>query len=484
MKKIFVFTFVLFLFSTLFGQKKLITEPFIIIGRLTDCPEKYLRIFFKDEDGQLLIDTIQLDTNGDFYLKTFKVKKPQRTSIQQNNIQINDIFVAPGYNVTITGNGKDFLSLLKSKRFTGIGSKSNSYRFILDSILFSRMDMTQWLELNESDLLAYIEKDKKLKDSVANIVFDRRSANDKYLNHFEKMVRFDNKFMNLYMLVLHVNMNRYSYEKSIAFIRNNFDNNILDNLYRDEYLISDQYNYGLINHEYLSYLVNLDYKKDSTLRNESTYKLEKVKQIYRGKVKEFVLHNLMSSSIENCDSFDKLNECKEQFQPYISVLSNQFYKKSIGIKFSEKESELLRTKIGNPAPKFTLVSSLGDTYSLDDYKGKVIYLDLWASWCGPCRAEMPSFKILHERYKNDNRIAFLSIAVHDGINEWRKALEEDKPEWTQLLDKDGIVWKSYVANTIPKFILIDKQGNIVNFDAPRPSSGEEIEKLLNIEIAK
>lgn len=484
MKKTLVLTFILFSTSILFGQIKIKTEPFIIKGQLTECPEKYVRIFFEGKDGQLLIDTIHLDRNGNFYLKTFKVKKPLRTSIQQNNIQINDFFVAPGYNLTITGNGKDFLSLLKTKKITGTGSESNSYRFILDSILFARMDTTKWYQLNESDLLTYIKKDKKLKDSVAHLVFDRKVTQDKYFNYFAKMVRFDNKFFELYMLLAYVNMNRYNYKKSVTLVRNNFDNSILDNLYRDEYLTSDMYKNGLIGNEYLNYLLSIDYQKDSTLRNRQGYKLEKVDKVYKGKVKEFVLYNLMTSSIEYCMSFDKLNEYKEQFEPYVSVLTNLFYKKSLDTKFSEKEAELLRTQIGKPAPKFSLESNLGHSYSLEDFKGKVVYLDLWASWCGPCRAETPSFKILYDKYKNDNRIAFFSIAVHDGINEWKKALEEDKPDWIQLLDKEGIVWKYYVANTIPKFILIDKQGNIVNFDAPRPSSGEEIEKLLNQEIAK
>jgi thiol-disulfide isomerase/thioredoxin len=484
MKKIIAVLFIFFSIAPLFGQLKDNPEPFVIKGQLIDCPEKNLKIFFKDKNGQSLVDTIHLDINGNFYLTTFKVQGPQRTSIQQNNIQINDFFVAPGYNLTITGNGKNFISLQKTKKVTGIGSESNRYRFMLDSILSARMDTTRSYQLNESDLLAYIKKYIKLQDSIAHLVFDRKAVQDKYLNYFGKMVRFDNKFFELYMLLSHADMNRYNYEKTTTFLRNNFDNSILDNLYRDEYLISDDYKYGLIGNEYLKYLLSLDYQKDSALRNRKGYKLEKINKVYKGKVKEFVLQSIMISSIEYCKSFDKLNEYKEQFEIYFSTFSNPFYKKSIVTKFSEKETELLRTEIGKPAPKFTLESNLGNSYSLEDYKGKVVYLDLWASWCAPCRAETPSFKILISKYKNDNRIAFLSIAVHDGINDWKKALEEDKPDWVQLLDKEGTVWKSYVANTIPKFILIDKEGKIVNFDAPWPSSGEEIERLLNREIAK
>ena len=142
------------------------------------------------------------------------------------------------------------------------------------------------------------------------------------------------------------------------------------------------------------------------------------------------------------------------------------------------------TQVGKPAPGFVLESNLGKTYRLEDFKGKVVYLDLWASWCHPCRAETPAFKILYDKYKKNNQVAFISIAVKDAFKDWKIALAEDKPEWIQLIDKDEIVNKSYVAYSIPKFILIDKKGNIVNFDAPRPSSGMEIEELLNQEIAK
>ena len=484
MKRTFGLIVILFSSTILLGQAKPKTAAIVIQGQITDCPEKYLLISFLDKNGELLIDTLKLDESGKFYLKTYKLIEPQRTSIQQNNIQINNIFVAPGYQLTITGNGKDLFSLIKTKKISGIGSESNHYRFLLDSILFARMDVTQWVQLNENDLLSYISNDQKLKDSIANIVFNKKAIQDKYLKYFGKLVQLDNKFTKLSMLLAYINFKNYNYENSIAFIREHFDNQILDNLYKDEYLISSDYRNSVVGGEYLDYILNLDYQKDSTLQDQKDYKLKKVNTTYQGKAKELALYKQMRSAIAQGNSFEEINDYKKRFHPYISNFKNEFYKKSIENRFEEKEAELVRTQVGKPAPKFILQSNAGDTYSLEDFKNKVVYLDLWASWCGPCRAETPSFKKLYSKYKNDNRIVFVSIAVIDGRNEWEKALEEDKPDWLQLLDKEGVVWKSYVANTIPKFIIIDKQGNILNFNAPRPSSGEEIEKLLNQEISK
>jgi len=487
MKKISVFTFIILSSLILFGQKKSKTEPLIepliIKGRLINCPEKTLKIFFEDRNGSLLTDTINLNGNGNFYLKTFKIKLPQRTSIGQNNIQINNIFVAPGYNLTITGDAKDFPTLFKTTKIQGIGAESNQYRAMLNDAMVHEANAKKWYDMDEKELLVYARKTRKTADFIAHLVFDKKTVHDKYLGYFKKMVRVDNESMNLYYLLAHVDMNKYNYEKSVAIVRDNFDNNFLKNIFNDEYFISKDYKTWVMS-EYLTYIVKLDYLKDSTLKKLNNYRLEKASKTYTGKAKEYVLYKLITSPIDQTRSFESLNNYKEQFKPYISILSNPFHKRSVYEKIAAKETELLKTGIGKPAPAFTLKNNLAKTYSLADFKGKVVYLDLCASWCGPCRAETPHFKILYNKYKDDNRIAFISVAINDGINEWKKALEQDKPDWIQLLDTEGTVGKAYVASLIPQFIIIDKQGIIVNLDAPAPSSGNGIENMLLKEMEK
>ena len=484
MKKALLFSFLLLSSLVLLGQKKSITQPLIIKGQLTNCPEKILKIFFEDKNGSHLIDTVHLDQDGNFYLKTYKIKFPQRTSIQQNNIQINNIFVAPGYNLTITGDAKDFLSLFKTTKIQGIGAESNQYRAILNAAQVHEMNTKKWYEMDEKELLVYARKTRKTTDSIAHLVFDKKPVHDKYLGYFKKMTLYDNEFINLYLLLAHVDMNKYSYQEATAIVRDNFDNKVLKNIFNEKYFISEDYKTWVIGSEYLTYIVKLDYLQDSTLKKINNYKLEKASKTYTGKAKDYILYKLITSPVVLTRSIESLNSYKEQFKPYISMLSNPFYKTSVGEKIAAKETELLKIGTGKPAPAFTLKSSLAKTYSLADFKGKVVYLDLWASWCGPCRAETPHLKTLYNKYKDDNRIAFISVAVRDGVNEWKKALEQDKPDWTQFLDTEGTVDKAYVANSIPQFIIIDKQGNIVNLDAPAPSSGKAVESLLLKEMEK
>jgi thiol-disulfide isomerase/thioredoxin len=476
MKKISIGITLLFSCIALFVQAQTQNQSFTLKGQISNCADKSLNLIFQDTYGHPLIDTLHLDNHGNFYYQTAKINKPQRVEIRGNKTSIKSLFAAPGYDLTLTGNGKDRKTLSESKRITGKGSESNQYYILLDSIQFARKEEKSWLDLNGKDLLFYATKLRRLKDSVASATFKRPSKQDQYLSYFGSMVAMDNNFYQLYMLATHVYWNNYDYDKSISYIRDNFDHKILKNLYKDQYLISYDYREWLIANAWLDYVVHLDYKKDSTLQKVKDYKLKKVSETYKGRAKEFALFVLLKNDIKLSNSFEQINDYKPIFETYLSKLKNKHYSTSLQAKYTGKLEELLRVQIGKPAPLFTLQNNQDSTYSLEAFKGKVVYIDLWASWCVPCREETPSLKTLYSKYKDDQRIAFISIAVLDEKRKWEKALAEDRPTWLQLFDKEGNVAKSYAANTIPRFVLIDKQGKIVDFNAP----GQVAEKNLKV----
>ena len=139
---------------------------------------------------------------------------------------------------------------------------------------------------------------------------------------------------------------------------------------------------------------------------------------------------------------------------------------------------------GMDSPKFANYENYnGKTTSLDDLQGQYVYIDIWATWCKPCKAEIPFLKKLEEKYL-EKKITFVSISVDSGKdhNIWKEMVAEKELPGIQLFaDKD---WnsefiKNYLVNSIPRFILIDPGGKIISADAPRPSQGEIITILLN-----
>ena len=144
-------------------------------------------------------------------------------------------------------------------------------------------------------------------------------------------------------------------------------------------------------------------------------------------------------------------------------------------------------KLNNTAsPSFDYENHKGGKTKLEDFKGKYVYIDVWATWCGPCRAEIPFLKKTEEMY-HDKNIVFVSISVdvdkdHD---KWKNFVTEKQLGGVQLIaDKNwnSDFMASYGINSIPRFILIDPNGKVVKANAARPSSPqlkEELDKLLN-----
>ncbi len=148
--------------------------------------------------------------------------------------------------------------------------------------------------------------------------------------------------------------------------------------------------------------------------------------------------------------------------------------------------------IGKPSPTFDNYENYkGGTTSLSDLKGKFVYVDIWATWCGPCKREIPFLKEVEEKY-HDKNIEFVSISVDNGRGYkdrsveaskegWKKMIAEKKMGGIQLFSDNAFqsdFVQGYKIQGIPRFILIDPAGNIVNADAPRPSSPKLI-KLFN-----
>ena len=156
---------------------------------------------------------------------------------------------------------------------------------------------------------------------------------------------------------------------------------------------------------------------------------------------------------------------------------------------SHADKLYLTTKLakGMPSPKFTDYENIkGGTTSLDDLKGKYVYVDVWATWCNPCKREIPFLQKVEKQYHGKN-IEFVSLSIDQKKDHeaWVKMIADKQLTGVQLFADNS--WRSkfvtdYVINGIPRFILIDPQGNIVSSNAPRPSSPKLVELFTSLEI--
>lgn len=141
---------------------------------------------------------------------------------------------------------------------------------------------------------------------------------------------------------------------------------------------------------------------------------------------------------------------------------------------------------GMPAPDVTFKDAEGKRYSISDFKGKVIVIDVWATWCSSCLKNMPHFMQLIQEFEGRNDVVFFTASTDsDDVKEkWLAAIKKHKMESMTNLTPDRSSGpqfeEKYFVSSVPRYIVIDKQGNIVSAFAPKPNGGmkELIERTL------
>ena len=149
------------------------------------------------------------------------------------------------------------------------------------------------------------------------------------------------------------------------------------------------------------------------------------------------------------------------------------------IPIEETYNKYLKTKKGNISPTFELFDLDSNLVKLEDFKGKIVYVDIWSIWCLPCRKEIPYLEKLERHYKDSN-IVFISICKDDTRIRWEKTVTSNKLSGIHLFAPDNNIdfFKDYLVDGVPRYILIDKDCKIIDPNAIRPSD-VKIENTLN-----
>lgn len=184
------------------------------------------------------------------------------------------------------------------------------------------------------------------------------------------------------------------------------------------------------------------------------------------------------SEARGMKSYDKYQNMVDQYGQYLQSPSQKK-------RLDEMSAALYSTKAGGIAADFEYPNKDGKMVSLSGQKGKVVLVDVWATWCGPCKKEIPSLKQL-EQEMHGKEIVIMSVSVDE---------EKDKEKWLKMIKDENLggvqlfasgwskIAKDYKITGIPRFMVFDKKGNVVTVDAPRPSD-PKLKELLETELKK
>lgn len=194
-----------------------------------------------------------------------------------------------------------------------------------------------------------------------------------------------------------------------------------------------------------------------------------LKHVKDPRVKEFALACTITPYIKSYGIVGA-EKLVDYFKQYVN---NSLYTKPFDAIYNVWEKILP----GKEAFNFNYINIHGDRIKLSDFRGKYVFIDIWATWCKPCCYEIPFVQKLEHRFKDKN-IVFVSVSMDKDLNVWKKMVQGEQMGGVQLnYERNRDFMKHFFITGIPRFLLIDKEGKIINACAPKPSSGE-LEKLL------
>lgn len=190
---------------------------------------------------------------------------------------------------------------------------------------------------------------------------------------------------------------------------------------------------------------------------------------------------ILMEKVQRIKTYDGYKELMATNQQYITTDDQKRRISEIVTKLAEKENQP-----GKAAVNFTHQDVNGKDVSLSDFKGKVVVVDVWATWCGPCIKEIPALQKLEKEYHGKD-VVFMGVSVDEEKDreKWKKFLVDKEMKGVQLFAGG---WKSDIAKfyqikSIPRFMVFGKNGEVVSTEAPRPSSSE-MKLMIDKELKK
>lgn len=419
----------------------------------------YLK-YYKDylTYAEVVADSAKLDKKGNFHMR-FTWENPYPATFYHGD-EITEMYVSPGDDLRLTLDTKEFDETVK---YEGRGAEINTY-MAQKALLFPYINPVIYKE-DEQNFTSHVDSVYQAEVGYFNQYFSKIKDTNPYLRTFKE-------YENAELTYGWANT-KTDYPGLNAYLNQRRERTKVSDGFRDFIKSMQIINVpALVSGAYQDFITGYVNKQVSTLVQADTsqsaisLKEKYIEENFSADIQDFVsaqwIYTLLTEEdnlAEGKRLFDKLNMDSPN-NKYAAILDETF---AIVSKLSP----------GNPAPDFTCMDQHGEKVSLSDFKGKVVYLDIWATWCGPCRSEIPSAQKLIDDFEGEE-VVFLCVSVDDDVNAWKKLIKDKNMKGVHVVSSgnfESVVAKLYNSKGIPHYVLIDQQGNIVDINAKRPSGG-------------
>ncbi len=388
--------------------------------------------------------TVQLDDMDALYAKVFYGEKNR------------DIYLQRGDDMTISFDANDFDNTFS---VTGGNEKAVDY---LGKIQLVNLPDDNYALPWEQFKKAVINKMHSMK-RLLNV--RKFPADDKFQKMEEGRITYF--YANAFLMypVSHL----YLTQDTTMVLRADYYNTLSEYAKEDSDLVDID--------EYRNYMIETSHVLDETAKDIRQYYPKVlaemnfiIEHFNNEKVREALIHHLAFTYVEG-NGTDDITDLQNLYYTYVTS-------PSLNAIFKQACAKWDKAAVGRPSPDFKGEDINGKQMSLRDFRGKYVYIDMWATWCGPCQKELPYLEKLEKKFRGRN-ITFVGLSIDADKAKWEARVKSGELCGTQLYIGRGSKFQAdYRISGIPRFILLDPNGRIVNPDMTRPSS-EDTEKILN-----
>jgi len=406
------------------------------------------------------LDSTKMDKNGQFVLK-FNLQSPSKINLQIGE-EYTELYAAQGDVINLNVDASNFDKTIKYN-----GSQKEWNQFVASEILNNKWNFDYNIcKYKEADFLDSFSTFFSPKILNANLLIQNEDLKQLVLENLE-LYQTNAKLMYPYY---HKNINKLKNKTELTKGYYDFINKLDLNRKTSRNLNLYQLMLGNL----CNYFSREIYEKDTTQNLDSLNNIT----IFT-KFKDFDKEILVSNEILKTliYSFD-LIKADSLWNANQAMLVNSMFRNEI----EEVRDKVKKYAKGAIAPAFSFPDMNGKMVSLSDFKGKIVYLDVWASWCGPCRREIPAAKEL-EKQMHGKDVVFLCVSVDGDEAAWKKIVKEKELTGVHIHSKgdfESEMAKLYNIRSIPSYMIIDRNGKIWKMGAERPSgkAKEALEEAL------